>query len=150
MAMARESQPVRETNLLGQSDVLLKGLGGSVDHDGGEAAVDAALAQLEAVAVIQVQSDGNLGVLDNSRLNQLHQVSMVGVGPGTLGNLQNDGALQLAGSFGDTLDNFHVVDVESTDGVAAVVGLLEHFFRSYERHWNQSFLLPQALRLLFR
>ena len=34
-------------DLLGDLDVLGKGLGGSVDHDGGEAAVNAALAGLE-------------------------------------------------------------------------------------------------------
>src|SRR5699024_3677789 len=45
-------------NTLGQLNVLSEGLGRGVDHDGGEAAVDAALADLEAVAVIQVQSDG--------------------------------------------------------------------------------------------
>ena len=39
-------------NLLGQRDVVLKALGGSIDHDGGEAAVDAVLAQLKGIAVI--------------------------------------------------------------------------------------------------
>ena len=36
--------------------------------------------------------------------------------------------------LGDALDDFHVVDVESADGVAAVVCLLEHFGRSYQCH----------------
>ena len=48
-------------DLLGDLDILGKGLGGGVDHDGGEAAVDAALAGLKVGAVIQMQHDGNIG-----------------------------------------------------------------------------------------
>ena len=126
-------------DLLGQSDVFLEGLGGGVDHNGGETAVNAALAQLEAVTVVQVQSDGDFGIFNDGSLDQLHEVRVVGVGTSALGNLQDDGRLQLAGSFGDALNDLHVVDVESADGVAAVVGLLEHFGCCYESHWNQSF-----------
>ncbi len=46
-------------DLLGDLDVLLKGLGGAVDHNGGEAAVDAGLAGLEVRAVVQMQRDGD-------------------------------------------------------------------------------------------
>ena len=42
--------------------------------------------------------------------------------------------IDFLGSFGDTLDDLHVIDVESADGVAAVVGLLEHLGRSDKRH----------------
>ena len=128
-------------DLTGDLDVLLEGLGGSVDHNGGEAAVDAGLAGLEAVAVVQVQSDGNFGALDNSSLNQLHQVGVVGVSAGTLGNLQDDRSLLFLASLGDGLNDFHVVDVESADSVAAVVSLLKHLGSSYKSHWNQSFLI---------
>ena len=48
-------------DLLGDLDVLGKGLGGGVDHDGGEAAVDAGLAGLKVRAVVQVQHDGDVG-----------------------------------------------------------------------------------------
>ena len=61
-------------DLTGDLDVLFEGLGGSVDHDGGEAAVDAGLAGLEAVAVVQVQSDGDFGAFDHSSFHQLYQV----------------------------------------------------------------------------
>ena len=81
-----------------------------------------------------MQRDGNFGALGNGGLNQLHQVSMVGIGAGALGNLQNHGSLLLTAGLGDALNDFHVVDVESTDGVAAVVSLLEHFGRSNQRH----------------
>ena len=114
-------------DLLGDGDVLLEGLGGSVDHDGSETAVDAGLAGLEAVAVVQVQGDGDVGALDNSSLNQLHQVGGVGILTGALGNLQDNGSVLLAAGLGNALNDFHVVDVESTDSVAAVVGLLKLF-----------------------
>ena len=48
-------------DLLGDLDVLCEGLGGSVDHDGGEAAVDAGLAGFEVGAVVQMQNDGDIG-----------------------------------------------------------------------------------------
>ena len=48
-------------DLLGDLDVLGKGLAGSVDHDGGEATVNAALAGLEVRAVVQMQNDGDIG-----------------------------------------------------------------------------------------
>ncbi len=121
-------------DLLGDGDVLLKGLGGGVDHNGGETAVDAGLAGLKAVTVVQVQSDGNLGALDHSGLDQLDQVSGVGVGTGALGNLQDNGSVLLLASLGDALDDLHVVDVESTNSVAAVISLLEHLGSSNKSH----------------
>lgn len=71
-------------NLTGQGDVLFIGLGRGIDHDGSETAVDAALAELEAVAVVQMQSDRDFGIFNHSSLNQLHQVGVVGVGTGAL------------------------------------------------------------------
>ena len=121
-------------DLAGQGDVVLEAVGGAVDHDGGEAAVDAALAGLEVGAVIQMQDDGDIRVLDDGSLDQLHQIGVVGIGARALGNLQDDGGLQLAAGLGDALHDLHVVDVESADGVAAVVSLLEHFGSSYQSH----------------
>ena len=127
-------------DLAGDLDVLGEGLGGGVDHDGGEAAVDAGLAGLEVGAVIQMQSDGDLGALDDSSLHQLYQVGVVGIGAGALGDLQDNGSLLLAAGLGDALNDFHVVDVESADGVAAVVSLLEHLSCGYKSHLESSFL----------
>ena len=75
-------------NLLGQSDVFLERLGGSVDHNGGEAAVDAGLTNLERVAVIQMQSDRDIRVVDNCSLNHLYQIGVVCVSASALGYLQ--------------------------------------------------------------
>ena len=71
----------------GQSDVLFEGQVGAVDHDGGKATVDAALAGLEIGAVIQMHNDRQIGVL-NSSLDQLHQVYVLGVLARARGYLQ--------------------------------------------------------------
>ena len=76
-------------NLLGQSDIVLEALRRSVDHDRCESAIDAALAELKAVAVIQMQSDRDLRILSYSSLNQLYQIGVVGISSCSLGNLQN-------------------------------------------------------------
>ena len=56
-------------HLLGQGDIVLEGLGGRINHDGSESAVNTGFAEFEAVAVIQVQRNGNLRVLYHSRLH---------------------------------------------------------------------------------
>ncbi len=132
-------------HLAGQGDVLLVGLAGTVDHDGGEAAVDAALAELKGVAVIEMHADGQveasglLGVLDGG-LDELHEVDVLGIGPGALAHLQDEGGVLLDGGLSDALNDLHVVHVERADGVAAVVGLLEHLFCGDDCHKSFSFV----------
>ena len=67
-------QPALVTAMLSSKD-----LGRSVDHNGSESAIDTGLAEFKAVAVIQMQSDRNIRILDNCCLNQLYQISMVGI-----------------------------------------------------------------------
>ena len=116
-------------NLLGLLNVLVERTGGAVDHNGGETAVDAGLAGLEVRAVVQVQSDRNVRALLNSSLYHLNEVGVVCVSACALGYLQDYRSLLLA-SLGDTLNDLHVVHVESANSVAAVVGLLEHLSSS--------------------
>ena len=120
-------------NLLGDGDVLFKAVLAAVDHDGRKTTVDAGLTDLKTLAVIQMQGDGQVGVGDGS-FHQLGQVDVLGILAGTGRHLQNDGRLLQLGSFGDTLDDFHIIDVESTDGVTAGIGFLEHFFCRDQRH----------------
>ena len=47
-------------DLLGERDVLVVGQVRAVDHDRGEARLDAALAELEAVAVVEVEGDRDI------------------------------------------------------------------------------------------
>ena len=131
-------------HLLGDLDVLLKGLGGGIDHHGGETAVHAGLAQLEAVAVVQVQADRQAGLSDGG-LYQLDQIGMVSIGPSTLGDLEDQGGVDLFGRLGDPLDDLHVVDIERADSVSAVIGLFEHFSGRYQ--WHNDHLLLQIYML---
>ena len=106
---------------------------GAVDHDGCEAAVDAGLADVEVRAVIEVQCDGNI-VDFKSCLDEMDKVLMTSVLACTRGDLQDQRGLELSCSIGDALDDLHVVDVESTDGVAALIGFLKHLFCSNKWH----------------
>ena len=120
-------------DLLGEGDVLLVGEGGAVDHDVGEAGLDARDNELEAVTVVKVEADGDalavlgdlLGVL-NSTLGHVAEEGLVGVVAGTLGNLEDDGALGLDAGRDDGLHLLHVVEVEGGDGEATLDGVLEH------------------------
>ena len=80
--------------------------------------------------MIKVKSDRDLRVLDNGSLYQLNQICVVSICTSSLGYLKNNRAVQLACCFCDTLYDFHVVYVESTDSIAAVICLLEHFSSS--------------------
>ena len=131
-------------NLLGHGDVLLKGEVAAVDHYGGEAAVNAALAGLEVGAMVQVHGDGQIGV-GHSRLDHLHQVHMLGVLAGAGRHLQNDRGVFHLRAFGDALDNLHVIHVESADGIAALVSLFEHFLGCNNRHGK---IPPLRIRLI--
>ena len=121
-------------DLAGDLDVLFEGLGGGIDHDGGKAAVNAGLARLKIGTMIQMQRDGDVRAADDGRLDQLDQIVVVRVSTRALGNLKDDRSLFFLTGLGDALHDLHVVDVESADGVAAVVSLLEHFGSSYQSH----------------
>ena len=134
-------------HLAGDLDILREGLGGCIDHHGGEAAVDAALAGLEVGAVIQMQNDGDVGAAGHSRLDQLHQIGVVGVGAGALADLQDHRSVLLLAGLRDALHDLHVVDVESADGVTAGIRLLEHFLGSYKCHDRISFSVVKFCRI---
>ena len=120
-------------HLAGDGDVVLKAELGAVDHHGGESAVNAVLADLKAVAMVQMQRNGNGGI-GYGRLHQLDQINVLGIFAGAGRNLQNDGSLFQLGSFGNSLHDLHIVDVESAYGVAALIGFLEHIFRGNQWH----------------
>ncbi len=113
--------------LFGKVDVILEGMGGAVDHNRGKAAVDAGFAGFEVGAMVKVKNNGNFGAFKNCCFNQFYKVSVVCISTCALGNLKYNGSLFFSAGFGDTLNDFHVVNVESADGVAAFIGFLEHF-----------------------
>ena len=123
-------------DLAGERNVILKGLGGCVDHDGGEAAVYAGFAKLIAVTVVKMECYGKSSLLDRS-LNKLHQIGVVCVRARTFGHLEDDRSFVLCGGLCDALHDLHVIDIECTYGVTACVGLAEHFLGCYQWH-NQN------------
>ena len=114
-------------DLTGQGDVVLKGLGGGVDHDGGEAVVHAALAELERVAMIEMQADRKTG-LDDSGFDQLDEIGAVGIFARTGGDLQDHRGLAFLRRFRNTLNNLHIIHIKCADCIASVVGFFKHFF----------------------
>ena len=121
-------------NLTRQRDVVFKGFGGSINHNRSKSAVNAGFAELKRVAVVKMKSNGNFGIQLHGCFNKLYKVSMICIGACTFGYLKNDRAFQLPCRFCDTLNDLHIVDVERTDSISAVIGFCEHFFCGYECH----------------
>lgn len=115
------------------ADIFVQRVFGSVDHDGGEAVFDAALAEVEGIAVIQVQRDGETGGLDR-RFHQLFEVDGIGVFSRARGDLQDEGRILRDACVYDSLDDFHIVDVKSADRIAVLIALFEHFFGCDQWH----------------
>ncbi|CDC62976.1 uncharacterized protein BN660_00108 [Clostridium sp. CAG:448] len=120
-------------DLFGQGNVVLKGVMGAVDHDRRKSAVNAGFADFKIRAVVQVKRQVNAGIADGS-LRQSHQVLVLCVFARTCGNLENHRGTLFLSRLGDCLDDFHVVDVERTDGITALVCFFEHFLGCYQCH----------------
>ncbi len=106
-------------DLLGDFDVLLERLVAGVNHHAGEPLVNALLAQLERVAVVEVDGDGDVGQADR-RLDELLEINRVGVLARALGNLEHQRRLFLLARLDDGLNEFHVVHVERAERVFAL------------------------------
>jgi len=120
-------------DLLGESDVLLIRKSRTVDHDVAEAVANAVNAELVAVTVVEVESDGDtlairrdlLGVLDGT-LSHVTKKSLVSIGTSTPGHLKDDRALALHAGSDDGLHLLHVVEVEGGDSEALLHCMSEH------------------------
>ena len=128
-------------NALGDFHILFKAGGGlavglerAIHHDGGEAELDGGLAGLKAVAVILMHGNRNLGVELGSGEHEVVEVAVLSILAGAAGGLDDDRRLGLLGGFHDGLDLLHVVDVESSDAVTALGGLVEQLAHRYKRH----------------
>ena len=120
-------------DLLGEGDVLLVAEVGTVDHDRAEAVLDAGLAKLEGVTVVEVENDWDdlvlwvdlTSVLD-STLGHVAEHGGVSVLTGTSGDLEDDWGLSPDAGGDDSLELLHLGEVVSWDSVTAVDGLSEH------------------------
>ena len=120
-------------DLFGDFDVLVERLVAGVNHDAGETFVNALLAQLERVAVVQMDGDGDVGQADGG-LDELLEINRVGVLARALGNLEDERGFFLFAGLDDGLDEFHVVDVERAEGVFAFERLGEQVFGMCQWH----------------
>ena len=131
---------VSQLNQLGGlGNVLVDGVVAAVEHDAGEASLDAGLGALVA-AVVQMQSNGNGDVqgLDHSLNHGGHGLVTGHVLAGALRYTQNNRAVQLLRSEQDGLGPLQVVDVELANGIVAVAGFVEHFGCAYQHDDNTS------------
>ena len=106
---------------------------GTVDHNGGKAAVNALLAQLKAGAVIKMQRNRQAGFF-HRRLYHMIQIAVMRVFAGRTRNLQNNRGIQFLAGFHNALHNFHIVHVERADRITAVIRLFKHVLCVYEWH----------------
>ena len=118
---------------LGHGDVLFKGMVRTVDHHGGEAAVHAGLADVEIRAVIQMEHNREIG-FQQTGLNELHNIMLSSILAGPGGNLEDERGLFLGSRLHDSLNDFHVVDVERADGIVAFIRFLKPFFVGPFKH----------------
>ena len=125
-------------DLLGDGEVLLIGLGGGIDHDGGEAHVHGADQVIEVDAVVEVHADGHLGALGVADHGGADLVeggeALVLV---DLRMLDDDGNVELLCGLDGRLDGLEVGNVERADGIRASHGLVEDFL-----HGNEHGTLP--------
>ena len=126
--------------LTGNLNIFIERLGRSVNHNGGEPIFDALLTSFKGVAVIQMQGDGQSS-FNFCRLNQLDKISGIGIAHGTGRDLEDHRSTALFCRLCNSLDNLHIVGIEGTDGVTALVGLAEHFGRRDKRHHRHSLSL---------
>ena len=86
----------------------------------------------------------------DSSFDKFDQICVVSICSCAFGNLKNKRSTKFAGRFCDTLHDLHVVHVERTDGIAAVVGLFEHFSCGYQRHSHTLLLFFMVFLLYHR
>jgi hypothetical protein len=118
-------------DFLGKGDVLFVRKGRSIDHNGAEAHIDAALAKLEAVAVVEVKDDLGmlpaefLGICD-SAFGHIAEKGLVGIITGAFADLEDNRRFGLCSGLDDGLELLHVIEVEGGNSVTAGNGLCEH------------------------
>jgi hypothetical protein len=98
--------------------VLFPWLMAPINHHAGEAFIDALLAQLEAIAMIEVNGNRDGREADGC-LDKLLEVDGVCILAGSLRNLEHDRGLVFLAGLDDGLKQLHVVDVEGAEGVFA-------------------------------
>ena len=123
-------------NLFGESNILLVGEVATVNHNAREAHIDTRFAQLEAVAVVEVESDRNvfteLFCVLNSTLSHIAEEGLVSVLTSASRNLEDYGRGGLNASRDDCLQLLHVVEVVCRNCITAFDCFGEHLTSVYQ------------------
>jgi len=119
-------------------NVFLERLVARVNHHAGKPFINAILAQLERVAVVEMHRNRDGGQAD-SRLDEFLKINRIGVLARALGNLEDQRRLFLLARLDDGLNELHVVDVERAESVFALQRLRKKF--SGVCQWHNSFLI---------
>ena len=117
-------------DLLRQRHVLIVRQVRTVDHHRRETHIDAILAKLEGIAVIQMQHDRNvlaqlLGILHGT-LGHVAQNGRIGILAGTRRHLHNHGRRSFDARLHDGLHLLHVIEIESGNGIPTLDRLGKH------------------------
>jgi hypothetical protein len=131
-------------NAFANFNVLFERLVRTIDHDAGEAVVDAFFAKLEGITVVQVNRDRDVGRAD-SGFDQFFEVNGMGVFACAAGDLQHDGRFFLLASFHDGLEKFHVVHVKRAERIFALEGFRKKIFGMCQWHIAYSRILSVAV-----
>ena len=85
--------------------------------------------------MIQMETDVQTCV-QHSSFDQFHQISRSCVLSGTGGNLENQGCIFDFCRIHDSLNDFHVVHIESADRIVSCQCLFKHCFACNESHFS--------------
>src|SRR5512133_2983839 len=107
---------------LGDRNVLIKGLAGSINHHRGvETAVDAVVAGL-FIAVVEVDGENSFREGLVSRADEAFNHDLVGIRTCTLANLDDEGGGAVNAAAKQTHGLLKVINVVCADGILAVCG----------------------------
>lgn len=98
-------------DLLGEADVFLEGVMGSVKHDRGKAGLDTFHRHLKTAAVIQVKCHRHARLF-GSDLSHRHHIFKPHITHGPFTDTENKGGFLLLRRSGDALDKLQVVHIE--------------------------------------
>ncbi len=118
----------------GEMNIFLKRMMAAVDHHAGITITDAGFDQFDGVAVIAVDTDRQVGIFLNGRVNNRLEKADIGIFSGALGYLKNTGAAFLGAGLHDGLREFHIVDVKRPNCEPTVIGEIKHRFAGHQRH----------------
>src|SRR5579864_1424676 len=122
-------------HLFANLHVFLKRLVARVNHYTRKPFIDALLAKLEGITVVEMDGNGNIGKAD-SGFDEFFEIEGIGVLASAFGNLEHDRSFFLLASLDDGLQEFHIVDVEGAQGVFALEGLGEKLASMSQWHKN--------------